>query len=101
MLSLSLAGSMVLRSERAQGEMPQHQLLVAAALAHALERRVDEQLELRVFAVDGDGHPVAEILGFAERPALELAARLGCFFSSRRRHTRLQGDWSSDVCSSG
>src|SRR2546426_8886600 len=28
--------------------------------------------------------------------------RLRCFFffSSRRRHTRLQGDWSSDVCSS-
>src|ERR1039457_7333296 len=28
---------------------------------------------------------------------------MGCFssvFSSRRRHTRLQGDWSSDVCSS-
>src|SRR5256885_12881176 len=24
----------------------------------------------------------------------------GSFFSSRRRHTRLQGDWSSDVCSS-
>src|SRR5688500_19334333 len=23
-----------------------------------------------------------------------------CFFSSRRRRTRLQGDWSSDVCSS-
>src|SRR5256885_11587741 len=22
------------------------------------------------------------------------------FFSSRRRHTRLQGDWSSDVCAS-
>src|SRR5256885_16178734 len=32
-------------------------------------------------------------------------ACVGCvfvffFFSSRRRHTRLQGDWSSDVCSS-
>src|SRR5256885_5990809 len=26
--------------------------------------------------------------------------RLMFFFSSRRRHTRLQGDWSSDVCSS-
>src|SRR6266446_2103453 len=26
--------------------------------------------------------------------------RIGFFFSSRRRHTRLQGDWSSDVCSS-
>src|SRR5690242_12984183 len=27
-------------------------------------------------------------------------ARLGFFFSSRRRHTRLTCDWSSDVCSS-
>src|SRR5437879_8456866 len=25
---------------------------------------------------------------------------LGFFFSSRRRHTRYIGDWSSDVCSS-
>src|SRR5207253_8546576 len=24
----------------------------------------------------------------------------GCFFSSRRRHTRWPRDWSSDVCSS-
>src|SRR5205807_4064045 len=31
----------------------------------------------------------------------ERAGGVGCFFfSSRRRHTRLQGDWSSDVCSS-
>src|SRR5256885_9837646 len=30
-----------------------------------------------------------------------VVAVLGIFFfSSRRRHTRLQGDWSSDVCSS-
>src|SRR5256885_6336707 len=28
------------------------------------------------------------------------SAMCGFFFSSRRRHTRLQGDWSSDVCSS-
>src|SRR5256885_12796121 len=31
---------------------------------------------------------------------LPRAADIGFFFSSRRRHTRLQGDWSSDVCSS-
>src|SRR5205807_6137618 len=31
------------------------------------------------------------------RPGLK---RCCFFFSSRRRHTRLQGDWSSDVCSS-
>src|SRR5205807_4310379 len=29
-----------------------------------------------------------------------LVFKLLFFFSSRRRHTRLQGDWSSDVCSS-
>src|SRR5256885_9577824 len=28
------------------------------------------------------------------------SGRVHFFFSSRRRHTRLQGDWSSDVCSS-
>src|SRR5256885_1684243 len=34
---------------------------------------------------------------------VEQCSRIGLlffFFSSRRRHTRLQGDWSSDVCSS-
>src|SRR5256885_7467423 len=34
---------------------------------------------------------------------MEYRCCSGCscfFFSSRRRHTRLQGDWSSDVCSS-
>src|SRR5256885_5617732 len=35
-----------------------------------------------------------ERLGFLRKVAAYL------FFSSRRRHTRLQGDWSSDVCSS-
>src|SRR5256885_3912353 len=30
---------------------------------------------------------------------MQLVTRF-VFFSSRRRHTRLQGDWSSDVCSS-
>src|SRR5256886_2405323 len=34
------------------------------------------------------------------RSSLIGLRRRGCFFSSRRRHTRLQGDWSSDVCSS-
>src|SRR5256885_12927392 len=33
------------------------------------------------------------------RISLVQAAKV-FFFSSRRRHTRLQGDWSSDVCSS-
>src|SRR5256885_1228083 len=31
---------------------------------------------------------------------VSLFLSMAFFFSSRRRHTRLQGDWSSDVCSS-
>src|SRR5256885_8707818 len=34
------------------------------------------------------------------RPGSTVISCLIFFFSSRRRHTRLQGDWSSDVCSS-
>src|SRR2546426_937166 len=37
----------------------------------------------------------------AHRQGVDLLTHvLAFFFSSRRRHTRLQGDWSSDVCSS-
>src|SRR5256885_12437129 len=36
----------------------------------------------------------------AGRGRLQSRSRVIFFFSSRRRHTRLQGDWSSDVCSS-
>src|SRR5256885_10007295 len=36
----------------------------------------------------------------AYRAATTVAHWFVFFFSSRRRHTRLQGDWSSDVCSS-
>src|SRR5256885_3661073 len=46
------------------------------------------------FALAGmEGAAVARAL----RPQYRV---LHFFFSSRRRHTRLQGDWSSDVCSS-
>src|SRR5256885_12306749 len=38
-------------------------------------------------------HPMRKFCRIARRSVF-------CFFSSRRRHTRLQGDWSSDVCSS-
>src|SRR5256885_419020 len=43
-------------------------------------------ISLAPFAIFGDLGAVWMLLYF--------------FFSSRRRHTRLQGDWSSDVCSS-
>src|SRR5256885_9257169 len=39
-------------------------------------------------------------LAAAEIEDAEASEGQVVFFSSRRRHTRLQGDWSSDVCSS-
>src|SRR5256885_4626295 len=46
---------------------------------------------------------VLERIGGVDDGRLQRAVRetwVDFFFSSRRRHTRLQGDWSSDVCSS-
>src|SRR5437764_136662 len=37
---------------------------------------------------------------YLTRTMLLVTAVLNFFFSSRRRHTRYIGDWSSDVCSS-
>src|ERR1039457_6276573 len=48
----------------------------------------------RVSGVEGRRAPVTHICDVAG-----VEDRI-YFFSSRRRHTRLQGDWSSDVCSS-
>src|SRR5256885_5903508 len=49
--------------------------------------------------VVGVGDRGIEADGLA-RMGLWGIVRVCFFFSSRRRHTRLQGDWSSDVCSS-
>src|SRR5256885_11122467 len=44
--------------------------------------------------------PVDSILQLGYTHVLMMFHCSFFFFSSRRRHTRLQGDWSSDVCSS-
>src|SRR5256885_10148309 len=48
--------------------------------------------------------PVVHFYEVVVVQSVEASRQLGLrelfFFSSRRRHTRLQGDWSSDVCSS-
>src|SRR5205807_733128 len=42
---------------------------------------------------------VRPVIGLGQQHAVAVFL-VQVFFSSRRRHTRLQGDWSSDVCSS-
>src|SRR5256885_8442028 len=49
----------------------------------------------RVHVIRGRGAMLGHLNRIAGRLPLD-----SFFFSSRRRHTRLQGDWSSDVCSS-
>src|SRR5690242_15697952 len=58
-------------------------------------------------SLPGEEAKMREDLGIL--PGVRLATEKGChvyeqtwlfFFSSRRRHTRLTCDWSSDVCSS-
>src|SRR6266850_245842 len=46
------------------------------------------------------GHRMHADFRIDEHVGVAGADRVEFFFSSRRRHTRLQGDWSSDVCSS-
>src|SRR5256885_67850 len=36
----------------------------------------------------------------AANQVVSVGADIAFFFASKRRHTMLQGDWSSDVCSS-
>src|SRR5689334_23575475 len=43
---------------------------------------------------------LGELGGAGQRAALGRLRALAFFFSSRRRHTRWNCDWSSDVCSS-
>src|SRR5256885_4208265 len=61
-------------------------------------------VEYGVRVVDGDVNMMGlphVIMNGADPSADQRVASGGMFFfSSRRRHTRLQGDWSSDVCSS-
>src|SRR5690242_438250 len=71
-----------------------------ARAGHVLERRLERA------CVEEEGAAMAGgMLGHrAAPPALfqdpQRPSRARFFFSSRRRHTRLTCDWSSDVCSS-
>src|SRR5690242_21515990 len=58
----------------------------------------DQDVVGRVLRVLGDDVEVAVVV--EDAGVGQLSLRLIFFFSSRRRHTRLTCDWSSDVCSS-
>src|SRR5437867_10639502 len=71
---------------------PQRRALPAERVAQRLGEiaLVGEMDLVRPVHAHGDGR----------RADAHLVRRLDFFFSSRRRHTRSYGDWSSDVCSS-
>src|SRR2546430_6999467 len=55
---------------------------------------------VRVFETEADGIPTCAQLPDRCRLCVKMGGNLIFFFSSRRRHTRFDCDWSSDVCSS-
>src|SRR5256885_4576415 len=70
-----------------------------------LTMTVDERARAGLFLamqypVEVPGVSMSNFLRTAVTAIRGEAPKLRFFFSSRRRHTRLQGDWSSDVCSS-
>src|SRR5256885_9831127 len=57
--------------------------------------------ELQISGEVHSAYPVQGVGYMEPRVGVDIVYRVYVFFfSSRRRHTRLQGDWSSDVCSS-
>src|SRR5256885_5559186 len=72
-----------------ENKLEEHQLLERTTLH---EIKPNERFRVGPFVV----HPIRVTHSLVDCVALAIHF----FFSSRRRHTRLQGDWSSDVCSS-
>src|SRR2546428_1088750 len=71
-----------------------------ANVGHQIEVGHFAFIELEVLVLEARiGVVEAEVQLMHER-ALELRSFLSKFFPSRRRHTRPDRDWSSDVCSS-
>src|SRR5688572_25766341 len=63
---------------------------------HAVQRKVE-----RLDAGTGDAAWLApRVRGYARKFEIDDSGPGPFFFSSRRRHTRFDCDWSSDVCSS-
>src|SRR5256885_8396597 len=109
------------RAERRVGEVDSA-VTGLESRAHNLEglaertRALGQELELKQSALDKATEHLDRVAQLREQAASaaqqleERSSQLGTavgtagnrlfFFSSRRRHTRLQGDWSSDVCSS-
>src|SRR5256885_7175427 len=65
------------------------------AEAIALRRKTAAQI-----SSSADANTCTPTSALRARPGRASLTNSPFFFSSRRRHTRLQGDWSSDVCSS-
>src|SRR5690348_18057605 len=64
----------------------------------ALARRYTQPLHVFLCGLVHDPELARDLL--QDRFIAAWSAALQCFLSSRRRHTRWTGDWSSDVCSS-
>src|SRR5256885_9785951 len=75
-------------------EAERYDAIKAGAMGYVLKEISIEEVASAIRAVHGGQSLISPSM------ASKLLNEFAFFFSSRRRHTRLQGDWSSDVCSS-
>src|SRR5690242_11666652 len=79
---------------------PQLQIMAVHAMAMIeREKKVNKMMSRVALILQGDD-PLYPELGYGMGEGCSTARMGMFFFSSRRRHTRLTCDWSSDVCSS-
>src|SRR5256885_5449095 len=73
----------------------------ANQLEQLIEKRTSDEVRKALDKLPARARMALVLRYYSDMSYDEIADELGVFFfSSRRRHTRLQGDWSSDVCSS-
>src|SRR6202521_959655 len=68
--------------------------------ANSYDRQFIDDLNAAIDQIRFDEAIGAAVLMSDLPKFFSAGADIGIFFSSRRRHTRCIGDWSSDVCSS-
>src|SRR5256885_1388604 len=72
---------------------------MGARVYEAARMMIADQVQ-RGIPLAGQVHVIGEMVRAVQVERPQANESMCFFFSSRRRHTRLQGDWSSDVCSS-
>src|SRR2546427_6196150 len=89
--------------EVAPEQIAVYDAVISLARKYTRKTLAGADMKLSLLARVGVGYDMVDVAALTERHAILTITPDGVrrfFFSSRRRHTRFDCDWSSDVCSS-